>query len=253
MRASASVRARSPDEAAERGLEALDLLRAYWNLELNRAQTWRVSMGRPRPVNKILLSPFHTVHDSRGDLATESFWYEPGYVAPDTVFFSEKRFDMALAFAQRGRRSLEKSSYREDLRAALIRYVRALDSADLHGTFLRLWGLLEFLTDSTNDGSKTTIRRAAFLFRDRERSRLVLSYLATFRNRFVHAGSQSGEIESLVFQLKRFVDQLISFHLLNSLRFDSRSEAAQFLNLPVDPSKLRKDIRRMAQASKLFH
>lgn len=47
MRVSARVNARSVEEAAERALDALDLVRASWNLALNRGKTWRYSSGRP--------------------------------------------------------------------------------------------------------------------------------------------------------------------------------------------------------------
>ena len=85
--------------------------------------------------------------------------------------------------------------------------VRALDSADLNGAFLRLWSLLEHLTDSTHEPYKVATRRAAFMFADRERSQLVLSNLTNYRNRFVHVGSETGDIESLVFQLKTLRDR----------------------------------------------
>ena len=79
MRVSAFVKARSPYEAAEQALDAIDLVRASWNLALNRGKAWRYSGGRPMPVNDIHLSPFHTVHDSGGSLATKEFWFDPAY------------------------------------------------------------------------------------------------------------------------------------------------------------------------------
>ena len=80
-----------------------------------------------------------------------------------------------------------------------------------------------------HDPYKVATRRAAFMFADRERSQLVLSNLTIHRNRFVHVGSETEDIESLVFQLKRYVDSLLRFHLGNGFGFDSRSEAARFM------------------------
>ena len=211
MRLSARLSARTPEEAAERALSDIDLARASWNLALNRAKGWRYSSGRPSPVNDIRLSPFHTVHDAKGALATQTFWYDPNYSKPATLFSDKTKFSRLLVFAKNLRSRLQQLPYKKDIEDALIRYVRALDSADLNDAFLRLWSVLEYLTDSTQDPYKVAIRRAAFMFSDTERSQLVLTHLANHRNRFVHTGSDAGDIESLVFLLKRYVDQLFFF------------------------------------------
>lgn len=252
MRVSALLKARSTHEAAERALDALDLVRASWNLALNRGKAWRHSSGRPTPINDIRLSPFHTVHDAVGGLATDTFWFDPGYLRPASMFSDKVKFERILAFAANLRARLATLSYREDIERALIRYVRALDAADLNDAFLRLWSLLEYLTDSTHDPYKVATRRAAFMFLDRERSQLVLSHLTGHRNRFVHVGSETEDIESLVFQLKRYVDALLLFHLCNRFGFDSRSEAARFMDQPPDKEELKRREKRLQQARKFI-
>ena len=252
MRLSAHISARTPYEATERALNSIDLARASWNLSLNRSKSWRYSGGRPTPVNEIRLSPFHTIHDSKGNLATQSYWYDPGYSRPANMFSDKPKFVRLLSFAGNLRSRLAKLSYRSEIEGALIRYVRALDSADLNDTFLRLWSLLEYLTDSTNDPYKVTTRRAAFMFADRARSQLVLSHLTNHRNRFVHAGSDNDDIESLVFQLKRYVDELLLFHLGNRFGFSSRNEAALFMDLPSSKSELKLRIKRLLDANKFI-
>jgi hypothetical protein len=249
MRVVVNVTSRTPSEAAERSLEALDLLRASWNLTLNRGKTWRYS-STPSPVNDIRLSPFHTVHELSGAVIENSFWYEPSFRKPINPFNDKSKFLRVQNTAKILRQQLRKSPYSDDLRNAMIRYVRALDSADLNDTFLRLWSLLEYLTDSSHDPYKVATRRAAFLFRDKDRSQLVLANLTSFRNRFVHAGVDSEQIESLVFQLKRYVDALLLFHLGNSLSFTSRSEAANFMDLPTNVAALNGKMRRILQAIK---
>lgn len=250
MRVSAHLTARSSYEAAERALDALDLVRASWNLALNRGKAWRLTTGRPTPVNDIRLSPFHTVHNATGALATETFWFDPGYSRPANAFSDKNKFEKILAFATNLRARLRSLPYQEDIERALIRYVRALDSADLNDAFLRLWSVLEYLTDSTHDPYKVATRRAAFMFADRERSQLVLSHLTSHRNQFVHVGSETEDIESLVFQLKRYVDALLLFHLGNRFGFNSRSEAARFMDQPPDKVELRRLERRIQQARK---
>lgn len=248
MRVAVRLDARSPYEAAERGLEALDLMRASWNLSLNRGKTWRFTSGQSTPINDIRLSPFHTVHDSSGALATDTFWYDPGYKKPANPFSDKTKFEKLIKFAKNLRQRMAASPYSGDLRTAMIRYVRALDSADLGDAFLKLWSLLEYLTDSTHDPYRVLTRRSAFMFKDQQRSILVLSNLANYRNRFVHTGSDSEEVESLVFQLKRYVDALLLFHLGNRFGFTNRAEAARFMDLPPDPVALKARSLRLQQA-----
>ena len=252
MRVSAHLISRSAHEAAERALNVLDLVRASWNLALNRGKAWRHSNGRPTPINDIRLSPFHTVHDVAETLATETFWFDPGYSRPAGTFSDKTKFTKILTFASSLRTRLASLSYREDIERALIRYVRALDSADLNDTFLRLWSLLEYLTDSTHDPYKVSTRRAAFMFEDHERSQLVLSNLTSYRNRFVHVGSETEDIESLVFQLKRYVDALLLFHLGNHFGFDSRTEAARFMDQPPNKMELKLRAKRIRQARRFI-
>ena len=242
--------ARTPFEAAEMALNGIDLMRASWNLAINRGKIWRYSSGSPSPVNEIRLSPFHTVHDSTGTLATETYWYDPGYAKPASLYSDKPQFSGLQEFAKKIRVKLAQLPYRQDIESALIRYVRALDSADLNDTFLRLWSLLEYLTDSGHDPYKVAIRRAVFMFKDRERAQLVLTHLTQHRNRFVHAGSDSNEIESLVFLLKRHVDSLMLFHLVNSFGFTTRGEAAKFMDLPPNRDEIDLRIRRLRSARK---
>ena len=90
------------------------------------------------------------------------------------------------------------------------------------------------------------------MFADRERSQLVLSNLTSHRNRFVHVGSETDDIESLVFQLKRYVDALLLFHLGNRFGFKSRSEAAQFMDQPPDRIELELRAKRLQQAMRFI-
>ncbi len=131
-------------------------------------------------------------------------------------------------------------------------YVKALDQRDFNSTFLSLWSLLERLTNTLLDNYKVTVRRAVFLFKDREFHRQILNHLRSYRNRAVHAGEKTDEIEAPVFQLKFYVEQLIFFHIYNTLGFLSMREAAEFLDLPPDASVLKGKIKLFQKAVR-FH
>lgn len=244
------VTARSPHEAGALAIDAIDLLRGFWNLWLNRENSWRWSSGRLKPINKILLAPIHSLHNEDGSLATESWWYDPSYIGPSHCLADRKKIESMLAFGINKRGRLRNHPYAEDVEKNVVRYCRALDSHDFNDVFLRLWGVLECLTGSVSNQSSVTTRRAAFLFQERDYSLQVLSYLASHRNQFVHAGSETNQIESMVFLLKRYVEALLFFHADNRYGFTSVFDAGEFMDLPSSKSELSRRIKRLQLARK---
>jgi hypothetical protein len=82
------------------------------------------------------------------------------------------------------------------------------------------------------------------MFSDREYAHQVLS------NKSVHAGSESSDIESLMYQLKRYVEVLIKFHVGNKYRFSSIADAAEFMDLPNDKVSIDRKISKLHYAKK---
>lgn len=119
--------------------------------------------------------------------------------------------------------------------------LRALDTPDFEKSFLSLWSLLEKLTATrATENYEKTIARTLFIWKNPEINKAVLEHLRHHRNTSVHAGSSSNQQETLTIQLKRYVEQMILFHLRIRPRFRSLDEARQFLDLPAD-SKLLKN------------
>lgn len=249
---SVSVKGRSTVEAADKALDRLDFIRGVWNLYHNRKTDIRMSMGSRDPVNQIILGPLHTLHHRNGTLATESWWYEPKYRNAIKLYNGAAKIDSMQKFMLNFCHLLRKSAYKQDIVHAVLRYVRALDTEDWDDSFLRLWGVLEFLTGTQADASKLTIRRTSYMFSDREYVNQVLSHLRDYRNKSVHEGSESGDIESLMYQLKNYVERLIEFHVANKFRFSSISDAAKFLDSPNEKDAIDKQISRLRYAKKFI-
>lgn len=146
------------------------------------------------------------------------------------------------------------SRYRTDLEESIRRYGSILDSRDWNNAFVQLWGLLEHLTDTTRTENRVTCKRARFLYPKEERSlhKEVLDHLAHHRNRAVHAGYVGEDAETLLYQLKRYVERVLRFHLFAGVDFQNRKEAADFLHLPPDLDELQKRMRLTKRAMK-FH
>lgn len=237
-----SVRAKTYDEAYEKAFNSLDLLRGFWNLHVNRRVGLRSSSGIRKPVNRIVLGPIHSLHKPSGELASEYPLIEPDYVGPLRPHRLNDIWEGIEAFKREVRGSLARIPYPSELEGALLRYVRALDRRDWNTSFVQLWGLLEYLTGTSRARYEVTEERALFLIRRSKRDfhRQIFGHLTGYRNRTVHAGYETEAIETLLFQLKRYVEIALMFHLGQAPRFDSIEEAASFMSLPPHLPDLRK-------------
>jgi hypothetical protein len=104
------------------------------------------------------------------------------------------------------------------------------------------------------------VSRAAFLYDAQERDlhKQVLKHLKNYRHGSVHAGEVSEAIETYLYQLKRYVEDLMEFHLTShpksSLGFGNFDEAIRFLSQPTDPPAAQKkisDLRNQVRDKKL--
>lgn len=246
------TRGRSHWESVTRALDALDLLRGIWNLAINRRMWSRTTGGAREPVNRVLLGPLHSLHHPDGRLASAVDWYEPDYVGPVQSRELSRRWLEVKEDESNIRLCLARSAYAAQLEDTLRRYARSLDSFQWEAAFLGLWSLLETLTGTKpHESHELTVKRAAFLYEDSERDLhvQVLNHLRHYRNQSVHGGGSSAPIEAYLYQLKRYVEQLLLFHLTSYYRFESVARAAEFLDLPTEPANLRRRVEELQQES----
>ena len=246
-----SLTARTTGEAGIKALEDLDLLRGIWNFRINNGRFRMPFGGKRKPVNQIFVGPIHTIHKPNGSLASPQFFYEPAFDgavnAPDS-----QTFKTALDFEKRTFQKLNKSNYPELIAKAIRRYGRALDDTDFNAVFLKLWSILELLTQTAKETYDLTIKRSSCIYADRAFHKLLLEHLRSHRNQFVHLGTDSSQIETLVYQLKRPVEDLLLFHLNTYKWSGSLEEAIHFLDLPSEKIQITARLRELQFAMK-FH
>jgi hypothetical protein len=243
------VRSRTPLEAADRALDALDLVRGTLNWWENRRHHTRITYGVAKPINKVLLGPLHTLHGTSGDLAADTWWYEP-YFRPVTAMYSPApNTSILVTFYANIRKGLQRHPYRRDLENAILRYGRALDDSDHASAFQKLWGVLELLT-CTNFSYKDTIRRTSFIYGEHEYHRQVLYHLKEFRNAHVHEDASSDSVEIYLYQLKNYVEDLLSFHLTTGNRFETLDDVSEFMDVPPEIEKIRRRKRILESAER---
>jgi hypothetical protein len=247
-----SVHARTPAAAVQLGLEAADAVRGCWNFTLNRAALSRHSWPNRKPVNKVRFGPVYTVHNRSGTLATSTVWFDQPHYQHDRIENLASRRPRLEQAERWMRRRLAAISYGRDLEGLLVRYVRALDTLDYELAFSKLWSVLEHLTGTVGADYNTLIRRCAFLYSDRAYARQNLENLRGVRNGFIHHDRVPGAMEAYVFQLKRFVEDVLLFHLRQGGRFQALGSAAEFLQLSPKPAELRAKARLFRAAARFL-
>lgn len=246
------VKARDATDAVPAALDSLDLLRGVWNFFLN-FRGWRISLGGlgHAPVNPIVLGPIHTLHHPNGSPALAAHWWEPSYIQQVTPVELRDRLRRLRNFERWCKDRLAHPRLGDALSAILLRYVRALDDRFLNASFLKLWGVLEALTDTSNRSHEVTVRRASVFFRPLAFRRISLDQLREWRNRIAHEGAESPDPEQMVYELKVYVDVLLRYLLRHVRDFHSVSEFGEFLDLPTDAGILEDRARKLALARRL--
>ncbi|MEP7703453.1 hypothetical protein [Paraglaciecola sp. 25GB23A] len=243
------------NEAVDSALDKLDLIRAIWNFFFNLNQTWRISFDQHKSVNKTKLGQYHSIHNSNGSLASETWWYEPSFSQSNSGHISENTYEIALKSFLSTLVKFKKLKYKSELEKYLINYVRALDSDDLHSSFLKLWVVLEQITGTTFKDKK--IGRAARIYSNFGFSLEIINYLRNFRDKAVHHNSSSQDIETILYHLKSIVEDHLSRLLGNKYNFESVNDFREFWDLPMSLDQIEKNqkehktkIKRLEQIKK---
>ncbi len=248
-----SVKAKSVSQASIKAIDSIDIIRGIWNLYYNQGRYRISSDGRKDPINNIVFGPLHTIHYPNGKLATTNWFYETGYIGPLRTFDMENKLVDLYKFQENVRKFLKRSKFQNHIETALRKYTQALDLRDLESSYLRLWGLLEYLTNTNeNETHKETVKRTSFFFQEREYAKQVLNHLRDHRNRSVHIGENNQNIETLLYQLKNFVEVILRFQIVNKFQFSNCEELTQFMNLPDDTSELKRRKKIIESALKFI-
>lgn len=235
---------RSILETGTKGLAAAGVVRGLWNLFFNLHAIMRLSGGgRPKPVNQILRGPFHTLHRADGSPATDRmWWYEPDYVGPVRAFDLTRRWGKFGKFVVWSLRRIRESRLHDHLAECVTRYGDALDERRYQNAFLQLWSVLEALTGTQNADYGSLVRRGCFIWEDRDRHQQVLEHLRERRNRLIHSTSPLPDAEIVLYQLKRYCEEIILFLLKHPGDFGTVEELRQFMDTSADVKELRRRI-----------
>lgn len=244
------VEGRNELAAGLSALHALTLLRGLWNLHLNR-QVIRSMSTTPRSPNQIISGPLYTLHVPGGQVATEQHWYEREHHPKE---FLQRDLSPAMAAMEDARRYWQRRirlcAYGDMIESAVCRYCIAMDSADHENVFAQLWSVLESLTIQDDESTDLILRRAAFVWNRPRHHKYVLRVLRQLRNKQVHEGLFDADAEESLYILKRYVEQMLLFHLHSHMHFKTIRASQQFLDLPIERDEIVETRRRLTEALK---
>jgi hypothetical protein len=247
------TRGRTVHEAVQNGIEALSLFRGLWNFIATRGtSTRRLSYSPPSPLAVIHSGAVHTLHTSDGKPAANNYWYEPSHVVDRPLFKKVTNWKSLSVFIQKARRVLLANPLRAEVEELFMRYIQALDRLDEDASYIRLWNILEMLTDTGKNNYDITIARAVWIYEKPRPQREELELLRTRRNLLVHASGSSHDGGVSIGALKSVVDDHLQFLLFNPFKVRSLQEYSSLLSQPRERSALLQKNRLLRTAMR-FH
>lgn len=244
---------RSHQEATDRALDAIDVLRGLWTL-FGTHGTWTMHMGPKgsETVGVIHTAPIHTLHDPDGTLVADVYWYQPNYLGDRKCFKPTNGWSNIEKHRRWATRKLRTLPYGRDIEQLIVRYVKALDHVDGDLALLELWSLLEKITDTIGANYDETIERVSWVFKDRKAARQEMNSLRLRRNMYVHSARSGNDSDQATYLIKSFVEP----HLIRLIRNDfdvvSLEDYGKYLALPTDVEELKRQKMQRQRAQRMF-
>lgn len=232
------VSSRGFKEAGDIALNELDYLRSVWNLIINFKVYTRLADGLQRPVNRILAGPIYLGYEKE-NFGDDYFWYEPNFKKYFRAF--NKLSTEVFEEEKKVRDKIENSPISESLKKGIILYGKALDDNDVNSCLIKLWSLIEFLTDSRN--YEQASEKILFLLPDEDKHKNILKLLRSVRNEIVHEGFDASDHHIYIYQLKKYVEMLLSYLISNNKKFDDLTQVGKLLDLKKDKDKLSEEVK----------
>lgn len=207
--ATVSTRSRYPKEALERSLEALDIVRALINLEVNA--TSQLFGDAWQPANKVTYGKIHTLHQVNGEALASPIYFEPNFrnriplnISSDSIVKKNTLWRLD---------KISSLSFGNELCNALIRYARALDEPDNNVAVIKLWATFETLLIKQGEDRKNISHMLSALCSNSKLEFLFLENIRLYRNNHVHAGIQDDSPINYSYKLHTNFFRLLSYYL----------------------------------------
>jgi len=247
------TKAKLPEEAVHKALEAVDIFRAFMCIYSSPMMQIKLSSSSKLiPINKILFGGLHSLHGSNGKLEVDYFWYEQNFNRVTEYSTTEEKYSRFKSNCIKSLKSLSESKYDSKIKDALIRYVRAFDDSDRNSVIIKGWGAIETLVAPGENNCDAISKRLSYFFLEREYHKQIIEHLREYRNTTVHAGEALDDADTHCYQLQFYFNRLIQFHIGTARFFESLDEANQYLDLPLDLNVLKRKKQLIDKAIKFI-
>ena len=232
-----TIKSKNIRSAFAKATTSLDFLRSIFCFFANSQSE---IIGDPYiPINKVMLGPLHTLHNTDGSLATEEFWFEMNYLK--ISLYRPKNKDIFTKNVKFFIKKLNKIKYKEVIKNSMISYVRAFDYQDQSDALFKIWGALEkIITPKSGNDYAKIVSRCAFLFTEPSYHKELLEHLRIRRNEYVHVGEKADDSKKCCYQVQEYFRASILFHIKNKFMFETIDQANEFLDLSTDIKTLKR-------------
>ncbi|QDU60451.1 hypothetical protein Pan216_12920 [Planctomycetes bacterium Pan216] len=244
----ARVKARSSYDAARKGEETLDLLRAIWTLAGTYTSLAQNIGGKPKPIGVLFLSPVAVTYAGTPgfDSQPSGVYCEFGFTEDRDLYRPGDKWSELERLRELYTSSLNRNPLGPAIENLLRRYVRALDHLDIDTSLFQMWSVLESLASTADEDYSVVIKKSTAIFADASRGwiRDVMSTARANRNAYVHAAEKSSARRYLTRLVKKVVDNHLLRLIENRDGFSSLDEYKEFLgHLCLDDSTLDRRLR----------
>lgn len=247
------TRGRTTHEAANKALTSLNLLCGLWNL-FTTYGSWSYTAGVPKrkPLGVVLTGPVHTIHSPVAGNVQETYWYDPDFSGYQQVFKPKQGWSTIEGHRRWAVNRIARLPFAKDLNELLVRYAIALEQTNMDVAFLHMWSILEKITCTVGAKYDDTIRRAIWVFSDRDIAGELLETLRLRRNQYVHSARPAEGRDQIAYMIKSFVDPHLLRLLRNDFKVESLQEYAEYLSLPTSTERIKKRRQQLTQALRIM-
>ncbi|MFO1039804.1 MAG: hypothetical protein U1E45_23425 [Geminicoccaceae bacterium] len=225
-------------------IDTIDVVRAILNLCINRKKAMRIPLGSHTPVNDCRLGPLFILYNREGK--TIQYWTDRRLQGSPIQRIDPPIDPQGNVIIGMLRRLYHHGCF-QYLRRGLLLYVRALDSPDWDNAFLECWRALEHLTLCSNVNGGDVIERCMLTLPVDPIQKLELEHLRRVRNRLVHQAVDPPGSQTVLFQIKRYVELMLVFIMKNPDRFKSEKCIATYMTMKHEKTALQSQIEGFSQ------
>jgi len=248
-RVEVKVKSRNKREAFSRALDAINVVRAIVNMQINSSGI--IFGDSYKPINKIRLGKVHTLHDESGRAIDHPIFFEPEYreakvESPKNPEVFQKNIVNIMSW-------IDKSPFSRKLYSSLLRCSDALDLGDKNVSVIKLWGALESIVADDEPNCDNLPNRLSALYSDSEFTKHVVMHIRDYRNAHVHQGIGDEDSVHRAYHLQNLYNNILLYYSRPTNNFTSLKEANATLdNIAKGKDKLGQEIEAINKALSFF-